>query len=171
MRHLRELGASEITAFLSWLAVKKNVAPSTQNQALSAVLFLYRAVLHQDLGQVEHVPHAKVAARMPVVLSADEVRRVLKQLSGVSWIIVSLLYGAAGSASAVRWIAFEQFLDSEAIAAIGSDAGLGVPANWLIPNGFHFLAEQCVAYSLRPLAAIAALRQPNVSGVSRYLRC
>src|SRR5688572_31861209 len=84
----RELGASEITAFLSWLAVKKNVAPSTQNQALSAVLFLYRAVLHQDLGQIEHVPHARVAARMPVVLSADEVRRVLKEWSGVSWINV-----------------------------------------------------------------------------------
>jgi len=75
LRHPRELGSSEITAFLSWLAVDRHVAASTQNQAFSAVLFLYRHVLHQDVGHVEQVPHAKVAVRIPVVLSIDEVRR------------------------------------------------------------------------------------------------
>lgn len=94
LRHPRELGSSEITAFLSWLAVDRHVAASTQNQAFSAVLFLYRNVLHQDVGHIEHVPHAKVAVRIPVVLSTDEVRRVLKELSGVSWLVASLLYGA-----------------------------------------------------------------------------
>jgi integron integrase len=76
------------------LAVDRQVAASTQNQAFSGVLFLYRHVLHQEVGHIEHVPHAKVAVRVPVVLSTDEVRRVLKELSGVSWLVASLLYGA-----------------------------------------------------------------------------
>src|SRR2546425_11931836 len=65
-RHPRDLGANEVTAFLAWLAVDKHVAPSTQNQAFSAVLFLYKDVLRQDLGVVEHAPHAKRPIRRPV---------------------------------------------------------------------------------------------------------
>jgi integron integrase len=94
LRHPSELGSPEIGAFLSWLAVERHVAASTQNQAFSAVLFLYREVLHQEIGHIEHVPHAKVAARLPVVLSSDEVRRVLKELAGVPWLVATLLYGA-----------------------------------------------------------------------------
>jgi hypothetical protein len=60
------------------LAVDKHVAASTQNQAFSAVLFLSRDVLRQDVGPIEHVPHAKSAFRAPVVLSVDEVQRVLR---------------------------------------------------------------------------------------------
>ena len=59
-RHPRELGASEISAFLRWLAVERHVAASTQNQALSGVLFLYREVLRQDIGVVELLPRARM---------------------------------------------------------------------------------------------------------------
>jgi integrase len=86
--------AAEISAFLTWLAVDQHVATSTQNQALSALLFLYREVLHVDVGAIEHVPRARTPVRVPVVLSREEVARVMTRLTGTSWIIVALLYGA-----------------------------------------------------------------------------
>ena len=88
------MGASEIGSFLSWLATDRRVSASTQNQALSAVLFLYRDVLHIEIGPVEHVPRARTPVRVPVVLSREEVARIMKRLDGVMWIIVVLLYGA-----------------------------------------------------------------------------
>jgi len=93
-RHPRDLTAADVTAFLTWLAVEQRVAASTQNQAFSALLFLYKEVLRQDLGVVDHPVAAKRPLRVPVVLSVDEVRRVLKELTGVRWIVASLLYGA-----------------------------------------------------------------------------
>jgi integrase len=74
--------------------VDQHVAASTQNQALSALLFLYREVLHVDVGAIEHVPRARTPVRVPVVLSREEVARVMTRLTGTSWIIVALLYGA-----------------------------------------------------------------------------
>ena len=76
-RHPIEMGAPEVTAFLTWLAVEQRVSASTQNQALSAVLFLYRDVLAIALDRIGEVPRACVPERVPVVLSRDEVRRVL----------------------------------------------------------------------------------------------
>jgi integrase len=93
-RHPSEMGASEITSFLTWLASDRHVSASTQNQALSAVLFLYRDVLHVKIGTIEHVPRARMPVRVPVVLSHDEVGRIMKQLDGSQWLIVALLYGA-----------------------------------------------------------------------------
>jgi len=93
-RHPRELGAPEISAFLAWLAVEQHVAASTQNQALSGVLFLYREVLRQDVGVVELLPRARMPTKVPVVLSPSEVRKVLEQLTGVPRIVATLLYGA-----------------------------------------------------------------------------
>ena len=93
-RHPRELGAPEISAFLTWLAVEQHVAASTQNQALSGVLFLYREVLRQDVGVVELLPRARMPSKVPVVLSPSEVRQVLDQLTGVPRIVATLLYGA-----------------------------------------------------------------------------
>jgi site-specific recombinase XerD len=75
-------GADQIAAYLTWLAVRRQVSASTQNQALSALLFLYRQVLCQDIGTIEHVPRAQTPIRVPVVLSRDEVGVVMKQLSG-----------------------------------------------------------------------------------------
>jgi integrase len=88
------MGASEITAFLTWLATTRRVSASTQNQALSAVLFLYRDVLHIEIGPIEHLPRVRMPVRVPVVLNRQEVARIMKHLDGVTWMIVALLYGA-----------------------------------------------------------------------------
>jgi integron integrase len=93
-RHPRELGATHVAAFLTSLAVRDRVAASTQNQALSGVLFLYRAVLGQDIGEIADVPRARTAHHVPVVLSVGDVRKVLQELTGVPRLVASLLYGA-----------------------------------------------------------------------------
>lgn len=92
-RHPRELGRVEVEAFLSRLAVERHVAASTQNQALSALLFLYREVLRLDLPWMESVLRAKRPQRLPTVLSVEEVRRLLSMLEGRPWLMGSLLYG------------------------------------------------------------------------------
>jgi integron integrase len=93
-RHPREMGAREIEAFLSHLAVNRNVASATQNQALNAILFLYRNVLEVDLPWLDNVTRAKKPKRLPTVLTRAEVRAVLAQLDGTPWLIGSLLYGS-----------------------------------------------------------------------------
>lgn len=93
-RHPVGMGAVEISACLAWLALERRVSASTQNQALSGVLFLCGNVLHVDLGKIEHVPRAAAPERVPIVLSRDEVGSVLAQLSGVPLLVASLLYGA-----------------------------------------------------------------------------
>ncbi len=93
-RHPRELGAAEVEAFLTHLAVAGNVAASTQNQAKSALLFLYREVLETELPWLDNVERARVPKRLPVVLTRDEVSAVLSRLEGAHWLIASLLYGA-----------------------------------------------------------------------------
>jgi integron integrase len=92
--HPVHLGADAIAAFLTWLAVERHVSASTQNQALSALLFLYREVLMIELGPIEHVPRARVPDHVPVVLSVAEVRAVMAHLAGVPSLVVALLYGA-----------------------------------------------------------------------------
>jgi len=93
-RHPSEMGAAEMTQYLSSLATQGNVSASTQNQALSALLFLYREVLGQDLPWLDDVVRAKRTARLPVVLARDEVRAVLRQLRGTHRLMAILLYGA-----------------------------------------------------------------------------
>jgi integron integrase len=93
-RHPQEMGVAEIQQFLTDLAITHRVAASTQNQALSALLFLYKAVLHQDIGWIEEVVRAKQPKRLPVVLTRDEVKAVLQGLSGPTWLMASLLYGS-----------------------------------------------------------------------------
>ena len=92
-RHPRTMGATEVERFLSDLAVRGQVAASTQNQALSALLFLYRVVLSIDLPWLDNVVRAKQPQRLPAVLSQDEVRRLLAAMDGRPWLIASLLYG------------------------------------------------------------------------------
>ncbi len=79
---------------LSWVATSQHVSASTQNQALSALLFLYRHVLHIDLGPIEPAARGKMPHRIPVVLSVAEVSQVLSHVPGVMWLVVALLYGA-----------------------------------------------------------------------------
>ena len=93
-RHPRELGAAEVEAFLTHLAVAGRVAASTQNQAKSALLFLYREVLGIELPWLDNVQQAKAPRRLPVVLTRDEVHAVLSRLEGMHWLIASLLYGS-----------------------------------------------------------------------------
>lgn len=92
--HPAELGAKEISAFLSHLAVERNVAASTQNQALSALLFLYREVLALPIGWVDDVERAKRPKRLPVVFTREEVKAVLGHLRAEMWLMASLLYGS-----------------------------------------------------------------------------
>jgi integron integrase len=93
-RHPAEMGATELTAFLSSLAIKDNVAAATQNLALNAVLFLYREVLKIDLPWLTDVQRAKKPQRLPVVFTRDEIKRLLAQLDGTSWLLVAIIYGA-----------------------------------------------------------------------------
>ena len=93
-RHPKEMGVPDIEAFLSHLAVEGKVAASTQNQALSAILFLYQQVLNQELDGRINALRAKRPERLPTVLTPDEVKAVLSQLSGVHQIIVQILYGS-----------------------------------------------------------------------------
>lgn len=88
------MGAAEVSAFLSSLAVRDKVAASTQNQALSALLFLYKEVLLTPLPSIELKERARMPMRLPVVLAREEVRRVLAQLTGVARLVASLLYGS-----------------------------------------------------------------------------
>ena len=92
-RHPRELGAPELTAFLSDLAIRGKVAASTQNQALNAILFLYRDVLKITLPWLEDVQRAKRSQHLPVVLTQEEVKRLLAQLEGTVWLMASVTYG------------------------------------------------------------------------------
>jgi integrase len=93
-RHPAELGAAEVTRFLSSLAVEGRVAASTQNQALGALLFLYRDVLELDLPWLDDVVRAKRPERLPVVLTREEVAAVLRPLTAVPRLMASLLYGS-----------------------------------------------------------------------------
>ncbi|MFQ5702282.1 MAG: integron integrase [Acidobacteriota bacterium] len=93
-RHPAQLGEAEVSRFLSHLAVQARVSASTQTQALSALLFLYRQVLRHDLDWLENVVRARRPARLPVVLSRQEVAAVLAGLTGVSALMGKLLYGS-----------------------------------------------------------------------------
>ena len=93
-RHPNEMGAAEVEAFLSHLATTRHVSASTQNQALSALLFLYQKVLEIDLPWLDEIVRAKRPSRVPVVMSPGEVSRVLDALHGQHWLIASLLYGS-----------------------------------------------------------------------------
>ena len=93
-RHPSELKEADISRWLSHLATKRNVAASTQNQALSAILFLYREVLNLPLDWIDNVERAKKPARLPVVFTRDEVEAVLSRLKDTFWLMASLLYGS-----------------------------------------------------------------------------
>ena len=93
-RHPREMGETEIRAFISHLAVNENISASTQTVALSALLFLYRDVLKQELPHVSNIERAQKPKRLPVVFTREETKRVLANLEGTHWLIAGLLYGS-----------------------------------------------------------------------------
>jgi len=93
-RHPNELGEADVGRFLTWLAVERNVAPSTQNQALNALVFLYRHVIDRPLGDITNAARAKKPQKLPVVLTQDETKRLFRHLDGNQWLPVCLLYGS-----------------------------------------------------------------------------
>jgi integron integrase len=92
-RHPAEMGAVEVTAFVTHLAKERSVASATQNQALSSLLFLYGHVLAQPLPWMDGIDRAKTPVKVPVVLTREEVRAMLAQLEGTKWLMAGLLYG------------------------------------------------------------------------------
>jgi integron integrase len=94
VRHPAEMAEPEINAFLTHLAVKEKVSASTQNQALSALLFLYRHVIGREVGDLGEVIRARKPTRLPVVMTREEVKAVLANTTGDRWLMASLMYGA-----------------------------------------------------------------------------
>ena len=92
-KHPSQMGADEVTAFLTYLARERTVAASTQNQALSALLFLYGEVLGMKLPWMDGIVRAKRPIKVPVVLNRDEVAALLGHMEGTKWLRASLLYG------------------------------------------------------------------------------
>ena len=93
-QHPTTMSAPEIRAFLAYLAESQEVAASTQNQALNAILFLYREILKTDVGEINDIPRAHMPKRLPTVFTRSEVKRVLDYLQGTEFLMASLLYGA-----------------------------------------------------------------------------
>ena len=91
--HPAKMGAGEIKAFIGDLAVNKHVSASTQNQALQAILFLYKHIIKKDIGWIENIPRAKSSQYIPVVFSKQEVKKILSNLNGIYYLICSLQYG------------------------------------------------------------------------------
>lgn len=94
MKHPKAMGAPEVQRFLTWLAVERNVAAATQNQALNALVFLYREVLGMDLGEFASSVRAKKPTNLPTVFTEAEVMDVLAHLEGQQWLMAALLYGS-----------------------------------------------------------------------------
>lgn len=92
--HPGNMGTAEVTKFLTWLAVSRNVASSTQNQAFNALVFLYKQVLDLPLDNLNEVVRAKRPQRLPVTLTVDEIKRMFSHLNGIQWLICGLLYGS-----------------------------------------------------------------------------
>lgn len=93
-QHPRDLDARHIEAFLNHLAVQRRVSASTQSIALNALAFLYKQVLQVELPELDNLVRTKKPKRLPVVLSREEVKRLLDHMTGTWWLMASLLYGA-----------------------------------------------------------------------------
>ena len=93
-RHPREMGQKEIGEFLTSLVRQRNVAASTQNQALSALLFLYREVLQVEMDWIEDFVRARKPERLPAVFTRSEAREILSHLTGSKWLMAALMYGS-----------------------------------------------------------------------------
>ena len=133
-RHPRDMGAREVEAFLSHLAVDRHVSASTQNQAKSALLFLYKDVLAIELPWLDEVSQAKVSRRLPVVLTVHEVKALLDELDGTMWLVASLLYGTGmrvleGLRLRVKDAEFTRHSVQRAVKGAAHRAGIAKPVS------------------------------------------
>ncbi len=143
-RHPREMGAPEVQAFLSHLAMARNVAPSTQNQAKAALLFLYRVVLGDRLPWMREIAQAKEHARLPVVLTPGEVRILFDQMEGTMALIARVLYGTGlrlmeGLRLRVKDLEFERREIIVREGKGGKDRVTMLPESLLVPLQRHLL--------------------------------
>jgi integron integrase len=143
-RHPADMGGAEVMAFLTHLAVERNVAPSTQNQAKSALLFLYRVVLQFDLPWLDEIVAAKEKRRLPVVLTHGEVRSLLHELSGTMGLVAALLYGTGmrlleGLRLRVKDVGFERRELIVRSGKGGKDRVTVLPENLLLPLRDHLV--------------------------------
>ena len=137
-RHPRDLGVEGVTAFLTYLAAERNVAASTQNQAKSALLFLYGQVLKIELPWLDEVVTARTSRRLPVVLTPSEVRALLQELNGVTGLFAALLYGTGmrlleGLRLRVKDIEFERREVLVRDGKGGKDRVTVLPENLMLP--------------------------------------
>ncbi len=127
-RHPRDLGESQVGEFLTHLAVDRRVSTSTQNQALNALVFLYKAVLERPLGEIGGVVRARRARRLPVVLYVREVKALLRHLEGSHWLAACLMYGSGlrdgGAAVAGQGTSTLSTVPSEGMRAAVRKAGI-----------------------------------------------
>ena len=148
-RHPQDLGAAEVAAFLTHLAVQRNVAASTQNQAKSALLFLYRVVLALALPWLDEVVGAKTPRRLPVVLTQTQVRALLHELNGTMGLVAALLYGTGmrlleGLRLRVKDIDFERREIVIRDGKGGKDRVTVLPENLLLPLTEHIARRQAL---------------------------
>lgn len=93
-KHPKDMAEEDVAAFLTHLSVEKNVAPATQGQALNALVFLYRKVLDKPLGDIRGIVRSKKRPRIPVVLTIEEVIKLISNLEGVHWLAACIMYGS-----------------------------------------------------------------------------
>ena len=123
-RHPAEMGEIEVSDFLTHLAVKRNVAPATQGQALNALVFLYRKVLDRPLDHIPNIVRSKKKTKIPVVLSQSEVANLLTGLEGVHWLVGCLLYGSGlRLMECIRLRVKDIDLDRLSVTVIGGKGG------------------------------------------------
>ncbi len=148
MRHPSSMGEHEVNRFLTHLAVERHVSPSTQTQALSAIIFLYRNVLGRQLGDLGSLVRARKQRRLPVVLSREEVRTVLGHLTGDTWLMASLMYGSGLRMSECLTLRV-QHLDLERRTILVRDGKGSKDRSTMLPGGL-----------VRPLAShLEAVRE------------
>lgn len=148
-RHPQDMGAAEVEAFLTYLAVERNVAASTQNQAKSALLFLYGQVLRVGLPWLDEMTAARTQRKLPVVLTPSEVRALLLEMSGVAGLVAALLYGTGmrlmeGLRLRVKDVEFERRELIVRDGKGGKDRVTVLPENMMIPLRDHMAHRKSV---------------------------
>jgi integron integrase len=148
-RHPRDMGAAEVEAFLVWLASERQVAVATHGQALSALLFLYQKVLGLDLPWMQSIGRPRRQPRLPVVLSQDEVARILVHLQGDRHLLAQLLYGtgmriAEALHLRVKDVDFERRTLIVRCGKGGKDRALMLPAAAVVPLRAHLARARCL---------------------------
>ena len=123
MRHPLEMGAADVSEFLTWLAVSRHVAPATQNQALNALVFLYGKVLDQPLGNIGDTVRARRPARIPTVLTHGEATQIIALLPEPHKLIASLMYGLGLRVVEACWLRIKDIDFDRQIVTVRSGKG------------------------------------------------